>query len=102
MIGPSAKEYLRDDLRSMPGVLWKIDGVPRSDLRRPLTGTGTNLLGLIKHLALWESRYLGEVFGRPSSEPMPRCTGTLLSDRPIPGVWQTLAATAAQCVPPGQ
>ena len=34
--------------------------------------TGTNLLGLIKHLATWEARYFGEVFGRPFPEPLPR------------------------------
>ena len=27
--------------------------------------TGTNLLGLVKHLATWEARYFGKVFGRP-------------------------------------
>ncbi|GAA3573301.1 DUF664 domain-containing protein [Kribbella ginsengisoli] len=42
------------------------------DVRRPLTTTGTNLLGLVKHLALCESRYFGEVFGRPFPEALPR------------------------------
>jgi hypothetical protein len=42
------------------------------DARRPLTMTGTNLLGLIKHLAIWEARYFGLVFGRPFPEPLPR------------------------------
>jgi hypothetical protein len=41
-------------------------------LRRPLTSTGTNLLGLVKHCAVSESRYFGEVFGRPFPEPLPR------------------------------
>ncbi|MGW7530486.1 mycothiol transferase [Streptomyces sp. NPDC054783] len=43
-----------------------------SHVRRPLTSRGTNLLGLVKHLPLWESRYFGEVFGRPFLEPLPR------------------------------
>ena len=34
--------------------------------------TGTNLLGLVKHLSIWESRYFGDVFGRPFPEPLPR------------------------------
>ncbi|GLI02442.1 DinB family protein [Phytohabitans aurantiacus] len=34
-----------------------------------MTPTGTNLLGLVKHIAGIESGYLGEVFGRPLSEP---------------------------------
>ena len=52
--------------------MWKLDGLPEYDIRRPLTGTGTNLLGLVKHAAVWESRYFGEVFGRPFPEPVPR------------------------------
>ena len=32
-------------------VLWKLDGLSEYDARRPLTPTGTNVLGLIKHLA---------------------------------------------------
>jgi hypothetical protein len=53
-------------------VLAKLVGLPEYDVRRPLTGTGTNLLGLVKHLATWEARYLGEVFDRPFPEPLPR------------------------------
>lgn len=45
----------------------KADGLSEYDLRRPMTSTGTNLLGLIKHLAGEEYCYLGEVFGRPAS-----------------------------------
>ena len=53
-------------------VLSKLDGLAEYDVRRPLTVTGTNLLGLVKHLATWEARYLGEVFDRPFPEPLPR------------------------------
>ena len=45
----------------------KVDGLSEYDLRRPMTPTGTNLLGLIKHLAGEEYGYLGEVFDRPAS-----------------------------------
>ena len=31
-------------------LLWKLDGLAEYDIRRPLTPTGTNLLGLVKHL----------------------------------------------------
>jgi len=73
MIDEFAKEYLHDDLRSIrEAVLWKLDGLREYDIRRPLTSTGTNLLGLIKHLATWEARYFGEVFNRPFPEPLPR------------------------------
>ncbi|MEV4759848.1 DinB family protein [Micromonospora sp. NPDC049559] len=52
-------------------LLWKLDGLSEYDLRRPLTPTGTNLLGLVKHVALTESGYLGETFGRPLDAPLP-------------------------------
>ena len=52
-------------------VLAKMDGLTEYDIRRPLTVTGTNLLGLVKHLATWEARYLGAVFSRPFPEPLP-------------------------------
>jgi Protein of unknown function (DUF664) len=67
-----AKDYLRDQLRWVREVLvWKLDGLSEYDIRRPLTSTGTNLLGLVKHSATWEARYFGEVFGRPFPEPLP-------------------------------
>ena len=37
-------------------VLTKVEGVSEYDLRRPMTQTGTNLLGLVKHLASVEYR----------------------------------------------
>jgi uncharacterized damage-inducible protein DinB len=52
-------------------VLWKLDGLSEYDVRRPMTPTGTNLLGLVKHLATMELGYFGEVFGRPADEPIP-------------------------------
>lgn len=52
-------------------LLWKLDGLSDYDLRRPMTPTGTNLIGLVKHLASVESEYLGDCFGRPSGEDLP-------------------------------
>ncbi|WP_405393708.1 DinB family protein [Microbispora hainanensis] len=52
-------------------LLWKLDGLSEYEICRPLTPTGTNLLGLVKHLAGVEAGYFGEVFGRPFGEPMP-------------------------------
>jgi hypothetical protein len=52
-------------------LVWKLDGLSEYDARRPLTSSGTNLLGLIKHLSMSESRYFGEVFGRPFPERLP-------------------------------
>ena len=52
-------------------LLWKLDGLSEYDVRRPLVPTGTNLLGLVKHVASTEAGYLGDVFGRPFPEPLP-------------------------------
>jgi hypothetical protein len=49
-------------------VLWKLDGLSEYDVRRPLVPTGTNLLGLAKHLTCGEFGYFGETFDRPSGE----------------------------------
>ncbi|HEV3225416.1 MAG TPA: DinB family protein [Acidimicrobiales bacterium] len=46
-------------------LLWKFEGLAESDLRRPLTPTGTNLLGLVKHLTGVESAYFCDAFDRP-------------------------------------
>jgi hypothetical protein len=73
MIDEFAKDYLHDDLRWIrEALVWKLGGLSEYDIRRPLTSTGTNLLGLVKHSATWEARYFGEVFGRPFPEPLPR------------------------------
>lgn len=45
------------------------------DIRRPLTPTGTNLLGLVKHQAGGELIYFGDVFGRPHGERLPWLEG---------------------------
>ena len=66
------KETLKQYLRSLHEALaWKLDGLGERDLRRPLTPTGTNLLGLVKHVASIELGYFGEVFGRPAGIPLP-------------------------------
>src|SRR3954454_11628275 len=73
MIDDAAKANLYNYLRhEREAVLAKLDGLSEYDVRRPLTVTGTNLLGLVKHLATWEARYLGEVFARPFPELLPR------------------------------
>jgi uncharacterized damage-inducible protein DinB len=52
-------------------VLWKLEGLSEYDVRRPMTPTGTNLLGLVKHLAYVELGYFGDTFGRPFPGPQP-------------------------------
>ena len=52
-------------------LVWKLEGLSEYDLRRPLVPTGTNLLGLVKHMAGVEAGYLGATFGRPFPEELP-------------------------------
>lgn len=52
-------------------LLWKLQGLSEYDIRRPMMPTGTNLLGLIKHLAGVELGYFGDTFGRPFDDPPP-------------------------------
>jgi uncharacterized damage-inducible protein DinB len=72
MFGSDPKADLHYYLRAArKAVLWKLDGLSEYDIRRPLTPTGTNLLGLVKHLATVEFGYFGDCFGRPAGESMP-------------------------------
>src|SRR5580692_9565712 len=57
--------------RARDALVWKLDGLSEYDIRRPLTPTGTNLLGLVKHVAGVELGYFGDTFGRPFGEPLP-------------------------------
>lgn len=52
-------------------LLWKLNGLSEYDARRPMVPTGTNLLGIVKHVASVEAGYFGETFGRPFEEPIP-------------------------------
>lgn len=54
--------YLQEGRNAM---LWKLEGLCEYDQRRPLTRTGTNLLGLVKHLAGVEGGYFTTCFDRP-------------------------------------
>ncbi|MCI2416063.1 DinB family protein [Saccharopolyspora sp. K220] len=72
MTGPDPKAVLHKYLQyGREALLWKLDGLSEYDLRRPLTPTGTNLLGLVKHVSGVEVGYFGETFGRPFEQPFP-------------------------------
>jgi len=65
------KEELHGKLRAgRAALLSRLEGLSEYDLRRPMTPTGTNLLGLVKHLAGVEYEYLGASLGRPAPETM--------------------------------
>lgn len=59
-------------LRSLRGdLLSKLDGLDEYQARRPMTPTGTNLLGLVKHVASVELGHFTEVFGRDPGRDLP-------------------------------
>lgn len=66
-------------------LLWKLDGLSEYDARRPMTPTGTNLLGLAKHATYVESGYLVDSFRRPSGLELPWLGGV----EPSSDLWVT-------------
>jgi uncharacterized damage-inducible protein DinB len=65
------KESLRVSLdRHRDAVVWKFDGLDEAAARRPMTPSGTSMLGLLKHLAAVEYNWFAETFGR-ETEPLP-------------------------------
>jgi hypothetical protein len=67
-IGADLQRYLQ---QSRESVVSSLDGLSEYDIRRPVTPTATNLLGLVKHLAGIELAYLGDCVGRPSPVRLP-------------------------------
>ena len=69
---PDPKADLRRYLQiGRDALLWKLEGLSEYDVRRPMAPTGTNLLGIVKHVASVEAGYFGETFGRPFPEVLP-------------------------------
>ena len=69
--------YLQD---ARDALLWKLEGLSEYDVRRPLVLSGTNLLGLVKHVTAAEIGYFGDTFGRPSADQMPWDESDPMSD----------------------
>jgi uncharacterized damage-inducible protein DinB len=84
--------YLQDARETL---LWKLEGLSEYDLRRPMTPTGTNLLGLVKHMTGAEAAYLGETFGRPFDAPLLWIAGDA---EPNSDMWATADETREQIV----
>jgi hypothetical protein len=76
-------------------VLWKLDGLSEYDARRPLVPTGTNLLGLVKHLASVELGYFGDCFDRPHHETLARADEEAEANADM---WATPEASREQMV----
>ena len=94
-----AKEVLHGYLRSVrEAVLGKFDGLAEYDARRPLTPTGTNLLGLVKHLAGIEFGYFGATFARPVADPPASFTGEAFEADPNGDLWVTADESRSEIV----
>ena len=76
-------------------LVWKLEGLSEYDARRPMVPTGTNLLGLVKHMAGIEAGYFGETFGRPFLEPLPWLAE---SAEPNADMWATAEESLEQIV----
>ncbi|MFE9644261.1 DinB family protein [Streptomyces sp. NPDC006365] len=84
--------YLQD---ARDALLWKLEGLSDYGIRRPMTATGTNLLGLVKHLTGAEAAYFGETFGRPVEAPPLWIVGAA---EPNADLWATADETREQIV----
>ncbi|MFD6162396.1 DinB family protein [Nocardia sp. NPDC060256] len=84
--------YLRDAREVM---LWKLEGLSEYDVRRPVTPTGTNLLGLVKHLGTVEFGYFGDTFGRPNDEAINQHD---FEADPTADMWATAAESRADII----
>jgi hypothetical protein len=62
------RRYLQESRETLVNSL---TGLSEYDIRRPMTPTGTNLLGLVKHVAGGEFGYLGDCVGRPAPVKLP-------------------------------
>lgn len=71
-ITPTLKDTLQRYLRKeRSALLATLDGLDERQIRWPLTPTGTNLLGLVKHTASVSLGYFGETFGRDHGQSLP-------------------------------
>lgn len=62
------RHYLQ---QSRDALLRALDGLSEYDARRPVVPSGTNVLGLVKHLVGIEASYLGDCIGRPAPVRLP-------------------------------
>jgi uncharacterized damage-inducible protein DinB len=84
--------YLRT---SRADLLSKLDGLGEYDAHRPLTPTGTSLLGLVKHVASVELGYLADTFGRPHGRVLPWAAD---GAEPDADMWATAAETREEII----
>lgn len=80
---------------SREALLWKLDGVSERELRTPCTPTGTNLLGIVKHMLNVEIGYFGDTFGRSWPTPSERVSEADFDTDPQADWYATEAESAS-------
>ncbi|WP_078715162.1 DinB family protein [Agreia bicolorata] len=85
-------DYLR---RGRDSLLLKVEGLSEYDVRRPLTPTGTNILGLVKHVASVQLDYFGVTFGRPADRAIPWLAEDAVPDSDM---WVPAAESRAEII----
>jgi uncharacterized damage-inducible protein DinB len=99
MIEPNPKaDLLRYLQEARDALVWKLEGLSEYDIRRPLTPTGTNLLGLVKHVAGVELAYFGDTFGRPFFDAEPPSWWYTEEPEPNSDMWATADESREQVV----
>ncbi|MGW0425411.1 DinB family protein [Streptomyces sp. NPDC003015] len=99
MIEPNPKaDLLRYLQEGRDALVWKLDGLSEYAVRRPLTPTGTNLLGLVKHVAGVELGYFGDTFGRPFFDADPPSWWYTEESEPNSDMWATADESREQIV----
>jgi hypothetical protein len=91
----SLHHYLQSQREAL---LWKLDGLGERELRMPRTPTGTNLIGIVKHMANGEIGYFGDVFGRAWPTPGERIPEEQFAADPQADWYATEAETSEQIV----
>lgn len=79
-------------------LLWKLDGLGERELRLPRTPTGTNLIGIVKHMANVEIGYFGDTFGRAWPSPEERISEETFQAEPQADWYATEGETCAGIV----
>lgn len=77
-------------------MLASVEGLSEYELRHPRTPTGTNLLGVVKHLVGIEAGYLGACLDRPFDRPLPWIDDEAAG--PHRDMWATAEESAAYLV----
>jgi hypothetical protein len=85
------RRYLQE---ARDALVWKLDGLSEYNVRRPMVPTGTNLLGLVKHVAYCELGYFGDAFGRLDHDPLPDFD----PDEPNADMWATADESREQVI----